>query len=208
MYRLESTSRLPDVLAMTCATARIQPYRFVHKALRREMFNMLHAAGSLDAANTVERETLVAEVERLLALCADHLAHENQFLHAPLREHLPRTVVPFDDDHAEHLASIDALRLLLQQVRDASDEAGALAYELYLRLTQFVGENLAHMAEEECTMTRALWAHFTDAEIAGFIEAIHATLSPQEIELFMQGLAQSLNASELAQLHGGPPTHA
>lgn len=208
MLRTESTNHCPDSLSAVCASARIQPYRFIHKALRQQMFKMLHAAGSLDATNPMERDKLVAEVERLLAVCADHLAHENQFLHAPLRDRLPRTVVPFDDDHADHLAGIDALRLLLQQVRDAGDEAGALAYELYLRLTQFVGENLAHMAEEESTLTRALWAHFTDAEIAGCIEAIHATLSPQENETIMQWLAQSLNASELAQLQGSTPAQA
>lgn len=197
-----------DALAAACAGTRLQPYRFIHKALRRELFAVLQAAGALDVTLWEERNRLVAEVERVLAVCADHLAHENQFLHEPLRARLPRTVVPFDDDHAEHLASIDALRLLLQRVRDAGDDAAALAYELYLRLSQFVGENLAHMAEEESTMTRALWAHFSDAEIAGFVDGIHATLSPEENAMFVRWMAHALNATEQAQLLGDLRAHA
>ena len=38
-------------------------------------------------------------------------------------------------------------------------------YELYLRLSVFIGENLEHMAEEESTLTQALWDHFSDEEI-------------------------------------------
>jgi len=198
------TSLTPDqAMPLACASERVQPYRFIHKAMREMFSHALGRCGALDALLPSQRAEMVDEVERLLAFCADHLAHENQFLHAPLRERAPRAVMAFDDDHAEHLAAIDALRLLLARVRDAGfeREAGALAYELYLRLSQFVGESLAHMAEEETVMTRALWAAFSDDEIEAHVARLHASLSAEEHAFTQRWMARALNASELAFLH-------
>ena len=200
MNHTASTPQPHDALVTACTTRRMQPYRLVHKSLRTMLSQALHHAGALDAAEAQERIRLVDEVEQLLAICADHLAHENRFLHEPLRARAPREVLAFDHDHLDHLDAIGALRVLLQRLRDASDDGDALAYELYLRLSQFVADNLAHMAEEESTLTCALWSHFSDAELQIQIDRLHATLSPAELEGFMRGLAGSLNGSELSML--------
>lgn len=187
-------------LAEACASTRAQPYRHIHKALRVLFGHVLRRAGALDSADTQERAELVDEVERLLATCADHLAHENRFFHAPLRERAARSVRAFDDEHHEHLATIEALQLLLGRVRDGGDEAPARAYELYLRLSVFVADSLSHMAEEESTLTQALWHHFSDDEIAGMTAALQATLSPQESAYYLRWMARGLNGAELAAL--------
>lgn len=202
MQPTDTSLTLDQAMPQACASCRVQPYRFIHKALREMFAHALGRCGALDALVPAERTEMVDEVERLLAFCADHLAHESRFLHAPLRERAPRAVLAFDDDHAEHLVAIDALRLLLARVRDAGFDrgAGALAYELYLRLSQFTGESLAHMAEEEITMTRALWAAFSDDEIEALVARLHASLSPEEHAFTQRWMARALNASELACL--------
>jgi len=193
-----------DALTTACATPRFSPYRFIHKGLRALMFDTLRNAGALDATLAPERAQLVDEVERLLAICADHLAHENQFFHEALRQHAPRAVLPFHEDHLEHVEAIDHLSLLLQRVRDADEQhAASLAYELYLRLTIFIGENLAHMAEEESVLTQALWAHFSDAEIMAIETALHATLAPEEMAFYLRWMARGMNASEIVMVLGG-----
>lgn len=199
------TPAQPDTLATACATPRYMPYRFIHKGLRVLMTTTLCQAGALDAAIAADRSALVDAVERLLATCADHLAHENQFFHEALRRHAPRAVLPFHDDHQEHVAAIESLSLLLQRVRDAAEapQAQALAYELYLRLSVFIGENLAHMAEEESTLTTALWAHFSDTQLAEIEAALHATLAPEEMAFYTRWIAQGLNAGELIQMLSG-----
>lgn len=193
-----------DAIALATASSRVAPYRFIHKGLRALMFDTLTRAGALDATDPGERGQIVDEVERLLSTCADHLAHENRFFHDPLRQRAPRAVLPFHDDHLEHLHAIDGLRLRLQQLRDASGPAGAaLAYDLFLRLSVFVGENLAHMAEEESTLTRALWAHFSDDEILALEGALQATLPPHEMAFYLHWMARGMNAAELAGLLAG-----
>jgi hypothetical protein len=193
-----------DAITVASATPRLAPYRFIHKGLRVLMFSTLQRAGALDASQAEDRACLVHEVERLLATCADHLAHENQFFHEALRARAPRAVLPFHDDHLGHLESIDTLRLQLQRLRDAPlDQAPALAYALFLRLSVFVGENLEHMAEEESTLTQALWAHFSDDELAAIEGALHATIAPAEMAFYMRWMGQGLNASEAVALLGG-----
>lgn len=193
-----------DALTTASATARFSPYRFIHKGLRALMFSTLRNAGALDVTLAFERAQLVDEVERLLAICADHLAHENQFFHEALRQRAPRAVLPFHEDHLEHVEAIDRLRLLLQRVRDADDpQAASLAYELYLRLSVFIGENLAHMAEEESVLMQALWAHFSDAEIMDIERALQATIAPEEMAFYLRWMARGMNASEIVTVLAG-----
>lgn len=196
-----ASRRTADAIATACATPRFSPYRFIHKGLRALMFSTLHQAGALDATLPAERAQLVEQVERLLTVCADHVAHENQFFHEALRQHAPRAVLPFHEDHREHVEAIEHLSLLLQRVRDAGPaQAGSLAYELYLRLSVFIGENLAHMAEEESVLMQALWAHFSDTEILAIDCALQATISPADMAFYLRWMAHGMNASELAQL--------
>jgi len=204
-----TTGNRADAIARTAATPRLAPYRDIHKGLRVLMFSTVQRAGALDASLTEDRACIVDEVERLLSTCADHLAHENQFFHEALRARAPRAVLPFHGDHLEHLEAIGALRLLLQRLRDASpDRAPALAYELFLRLSVFVGDNLVHMAEEESTLTQALWAHFSDAELAAIEGALQATIAPAEMAFYMRWIGQGLHAGEAIALLSGMRDHA
>lgn len=201
-----------DMIAATCAGTRLNPYRFIHKALRVMLCQALLATGRLDADDAAARGRVVDEVERLLGFCADHLAHENHFLLAPLRERAPRAALAFQHDHAEHLESIAALRLLLQRLRDAGADAPALAQQLHLRLSVFVADNLPHMVEEESTQTQALWDHFSDAELGDLLGALHASLSPDETATCVLWMARGLNTAEvvqmLAEMRQGAPAEA
>lgn len=195
-----------NMLTRICQTQRDQPYRFIHKALRALLTQTLVTAGTLDASDAQERQQLVNDIESVLAICCDHLAHENEFFNEPLRAVAPRAVMPFLNDHEGHLDSISQLRLRLQQVRDADSQAAALAYQLYLEYSDFVGENLAHMLEEESTLTQALWHHFSDEQLHGFTQALEATLSPEEKGFYLRWMARGLNQAELVRLLQGMQT--
>ncbi|MBX3611616.1 MAG: hemerythrin domain-containing protein [Hydrogenophaga sp.] len=186
-----------------CHSARVQSYRFIHKALRALMFRTLQQVASLDADDAGERTTMVAQVEELLQVCSDHLDHENRFFHSALRERAPRAVMPFDDDHDDHVGTIAQLRHQLDQVAMGGSAAAQHAYALYLGLTRFVGENLEHMAEEETTLTRTLWQHFSDDEIHALEGRLQASFAPQESAYYLRWMARSLNHAELATLMQG-----
>jgi len=194
---------LDETTAAVCHAGRVQPYRFIHKALRMLMFRTLQQAATLDAADTTDRAALVGAVEELLKVCSEHLGHENTFFHAALRERAPRAVLAFDDDHQGHELSIAALRTQLRRVAAGGAAVRGEAYALYLALTRFIGENLEHMADEETRLTHALWQHFGDAEIEAIEQRLLATFSPEKHAYYARWMARGLDDVELATLAGG-----
>ena len=183
-----------------CSNFRPQPYRFIHKALRKLLCNALLEVGALDVAIDAERVKLVSVINHILGICTDHLNHENKFYHEPLHAIASKVVSPFYNEHLEHLLVIEELRSLLGKICDASPDSQARAYELYLRFSNFVAENLVHMVEEETTLTAALWANFTDDEINGFGDDLRAALSEAESGFYLYWMAKSLNHSELSTI--------
>lgn len=192
-----------EIAAAVCQAGRVQPYRFIHKALRMLMFRTLQQAATLDTADAAGRATLVGAVEELLQVCSDHLGHENTFFHAALRERAPRAVLAFDDDHQGHEMSIAALRAQLARVAEGGKAVRGETYALYLALTRFVGENLEHMADEETRLTHAFWQHFSDAEIEAIEQRLVATFSPEKNAYFARWMARGLDDVELATLAAG-----
>lgn len=171
----------PDGLHTVCHSPRIRPYERMHEDLRRQLLRLMLQALDLDASEAHKCATFAAMAEHALRRCESHLAQEEAQFHAPLRARAPRALMAVDLDHEQLQQSLATLRDTLQRLRDArtSDQAEAIARELRLRLSLFVADGLAHMVEEESTLTRAWWAHFSDDEIraclhAGAQQAPHA----------------------------------
>lgn len=191
---------------------RLQPYRFIHKALRALMMRTLDTLATLDARQDAERQTMVAATQELLHVCADHLAHENEFFHRPLKARAPRAVMPFDDDHEAHRLQLAALSERLATLAAGGPDASAQAYALYIDVSRFVGESLEHMAEEEVQLTATLWQHFTDGELADLSATLQASLSPESSAYYLRAMARNMNAEEvgllLAKLRASAPAEA
>lgn len=171
----------PDGLHTVCHSPRIRPYERMHDDLRRQLLRLMLQALDLDASEAHKCATFAAMAEHALCRCESHLSLEEALFHAPLRARAPRALMAVDLDHEQLQQSLATLRDTLQRLRDArtSDQAEAIARELRLRLSLFVADGLAHMVEEESTLTRAWWAHFSDDEIraclhAGTQQAPHA----------------------------------
>jgi len=66
-------------------------------------------------------------------------------------------------------------------VRDARDEhRAALAQRLYRHLALFIGENLQHMQVEETENNAALWALYSDDELAAIHDRLLASVPPKK----------------------------
>lgn len=188
----------PDRLQQACGAGRHSPHRLLHKALRVRLTDTLQAAGRLDAAHPAQRRQFVGLVEAALTACLTHMTLETQWLHEPLRQRAPRTVAAVEDDHRELAAHAELLRQRLAVLADteAPGPALALGHELYLRLSQFIGEGLAHMVEEEGALSLALWAHFDDLELQDLEAAMLGALQPPERDHVLFDLGQALGATE------------
>ena len=186
-----------------CHGQRPQPYRFIHKALRLKMTGVLSQLAAADPHDDTERRDALAALDELLAVCEAHLSHENAHFHRPLAAAGSRAVLPFEDDHESHVATIAALRAAARAVEDTPDVRAANLYALTLQFSRFVGENFEHMADEETLLTHALWSAFDDATILGFEHGLTSTFTPEESAYYLRWMARALSVPELADLLRG-----
>ncbi len=183
---------------------RFNPYAGIHKALRAFMADTLLTVGRADPADDRDVAVAAAQVKELMELCADHVAHENGFVHPALEARCPGVCAPVAQDHEVHLRHIAHLRDAAQALpgHDAAERATALQ-ALYLALALFVADNLQHMHTEETVHNTALWAAYTDAELIGIHDALLATVPPAEMALVMRWMLPNLNAPERLEMMQG-----
>ncbi len=194
-----SRAAMHGMLRDTYASSNPQPYRIIHKALRRMMADTLMAVGLSDDADVSGRDNALQKVGLLLDVCEEHLQHEQAFFHDHLRVYLPRLVDGFDADHAEHMAAIESLRELVARCR-ASTTGDEWLSVLYLELSRFIGENFEHMAEEESVLTRALWDQLGPARIAALEADLVSRIPAERMRLFESLMTSSLSAADFARL--------
>lgn len=165
-----------DALRMVCESNRFRPYRHAHGRLRRVFAAVLGRSVRVDPHAATCRQ-LAIDISALLNLYVAHQSEEDIWLHAPLRQLAPRALLAFDTEHEEQLEAIAAIRPLLAQLEQGTTQVASISRELELRLSQFIAESLAHMADEETTLTRVLWQHFTDEQLRNFAAQLRATAS-------------------------------
>ena len=178
-------------------------YLGIHKALRSFMCDTLGRVGRVDTDDADELGATLAQLETLLALCAGHIEHENDFLHSAIEARQPAGSARTASEHFEHFESIAMLRA--QAAALAAAAAGtraALALHLYRQLALFVAENFEHMHVEETVNAATLWAHYSDAELHAIHARLLATLAPQEHLLVARWLMPALSPAERAAMAG------
>lgn len=180
------------------AAPRLDLYAGIHKALRHAMSHTLLRVGQVDVDDRQELQRVLGEAEALLGAMRQHLRHENDFIHTAIEARRPTGARRTADDHLEHLAEIAALQAELQSLR-AADAAlrPVLALRFYRHLALFVAENLQHMHVEETANNAALWALYTDAELAALHDRLVASIPPEEMMGWLRWMAPALSPQEL-----------
>jgi hypothetical protein len=193
-----------DTLAaapQSAAAARYDIYVNIHKALRLFMSDTLVRVGRMDIDDAPELAATLAQLQTLLDGCRSHLDHENRFIHAAIEARRPGASRRIAGEHVDHLEAIAALEAEAAALRALPTPAAAL--RLYRRLSHFVAENLEHMLVEESEHNAALWAAYTDAEIAEIEQRLVASLDPVEMGLLLRWFVPAMNPTERALMLGG-----
>jgi hypothetical protein len=207
MNQIETLPGNTHVAATAPAKApRPDLYGPIHKALRAFMSHTLVRLGAMDVADAEERTLALDGADALLMLMRGHLQHENDFVHTAIEARRPGAARHTADDHLGHLDAIANLEDEIRALRDLGDgraEQRALqAARLYRHLAEFVGENLVHMQVEEADNNAALWALYSDAELAAIHDRLLASVAPAEMALVVRWMAAALSLPELCGLFG------
>lgn len=178
-------------------TPRFDLYAQVHKGLRAFMCATLVDFGRIDADDDQQAKALLDQLDELLEFCSGHIDKEHAFVHAALAARAPGTARRIADEHTAHADAIEQLRAdahALACTRGAARRDAAV--RLYRALAVFVAENLAHMELEESQCNAALWAAFSDAELAELHGRIVAATAPEQMALGARWIVPNLTSAE------------
>lgn len=190
-----------ELQQLAIASPRMDMYAGIHKAMRAVMADTLVQIGRMDAADDASLQAGTQRLLELLEFCTSHLQHENDFVHAAMEARAPGASAAVAHEHEEHLADIARLSGLVQRLREAQAPArGPLALALYRELSRFVAHNLEHMLVEETAHNAVLWAHYTDAELAGIHDALVASIPPQEMMFTARWMVPAMCPAERAMV--------
>jgi len=182
---------------------RMDLYVSIHKALRSFMTDTLTRIGRIDVADRADRDAALDQLDDLLALCLDHLRHENEFIHAAIEAREPAGSRRIAEEHVEHAESIAALRSEAAALREVNgNDAERLALRLYRHLALFVAENFQHMHIEETVHNALLWQHYSDGELGALHGRLMASIPPQEHLLVARWMLPASTPAERAIVAG------
>jgi len=191
------------------AAPRLDMYGPIHKAMRAMMSDTLLAVGRMDCTDELEFMQVTQRVVELLDFCRSHLAHENEFVHTAMEARSPGSAGRIAHEHEEHVAHIDRLARAVEHLRGVPAAArDAVTAQLYRDLAGFIAENFLHMNFEETRHNAVLWAHYTDAELAGIHDAIVASIPPEEMLYVLRWMVPFMNPAERAGMLQGMREHA
>jgi hemerythrin-like domain-containing protein len=205
------TPQSPSQTARVAASGapRVDLYAPIHKALRSFMSDTLCRVGRIDVDDAEDMQQALAQCDALLALCENHVHHENEFMHPAIEARQPAGSRRIAHEHEEHLQTIAELRDEIAALRAAAaDAAPALALRLYRHLALFVAENFQHMHIEETAHNTALWTHYSDTELMQLHGRLMASIDPREHLLVGRWMVPALTPAERAAVVGGMKAEA
>jgi hemerythrin-like domain-containing protein len=177
---------------------RVDLYAVIHKALRLFMTDTLGSLGWFDPNDADECHATLDQADALLALCHQHLLHENRFVHPAIEARQPGGSAQVAREHVAHAESIKLLQAEVAALR-ASPNAAA-AHRLYRQLALFIGENFKHMNVEETEHNARLWAHYSDDELNDVHERLLASIAPQDQLVVLRWMVPALPPADRAAL--------
>lgn len=188
----------------TAQSNRFNMYQAVHKGLRAFMADTLTRIGRTDFTDPQERSESAEQLRSLLHICAEHLVHEDQFLHAAMERRAPGSAGQCAQEHVEHLVHIDALEASLNKALLAPEPQQADAWlQLYQALSLFAADNYEHMLLEEREHNAVLWAHFSDEELHEIHDALLASIPADEMAVHFRWMLPQLSHPERVGMLSG-----
>lgn len=183
----ESIASHPPAPVTAPDPARVDFYGPVHKGLRWALSSLLARMGALDPSDRERWLAMVEELRSVLSLCASHLRHEDEHIHAALERRQPGSAARLAREHDERERALATLRALSASLAAApASSRPVLAHSLYLSFATFVADDLAHMNHEETVTAPLLESLFSAEELAAMHDALLASIAPEEMQAFLR----------------------
>jgi len=169
--------------AQSTAPATFDMYGPIHRGMRQALCGLLGRMGTSALDDHARWLRQIDELEDLLVMCEHHVEHEESHIHPALERVRPGATASLDEEHADHVRAAAELRALAASIRTRPSEPTCRL--LYLRFSGFVGETLAHMADEEERMQSLLEEVFGSEMMKNIHDQLIAAIPPSEMMQLM-----------------------
>lgn len=169
---------------------RVDLYTIIHKAQRCHLFRLGEAMGRADFSDEGTANAIAAQTRAWIAHLRDHANNEEKYIHPLLHD----KAAPIEHEHHELEAKLAALAEILDEKRWS---------ELYTCFTQFLGEYLLHLAEEERLQAEVLWPAYSDVELGAVFNRFKTERAPQAAQEDLELMLPAMSVPELVRMFQG-----
>jgi hypothetical protein len=154
----------------------------IHKGLRVVMYETATLIQQTDFSQKHKGNEAIFKLSKTVGYFHGHSEHEDHFIFPLIARVSPATVAAFEEQHSTDEMLMTNLESLIARWYAEEDpiELAAIGLRVLYDFNDFVAFNIGHMNKEEKELNEVLWAHYTDAELAGVTQQIVASI-PQEL---------------------------
>jgi hypothetical protein len=182
---------------------RFDIYLHVHKGLRALMADVLTSVGRIDATDSLEVASGIAQVRTLLDICRSHLFTENQFIHTAMEARRRGSACVTASEHVQHEEAFEQIEAKLRSIETSGTDRDSGVLDLYRAMALFVAQNFEHMDVEERENNQTLWELYSDAELHAIHAELMGSLDPRKVVTLSRWILPYVSHRERATMLAG-----
>ncbi|WP_066017670.1 hemerythrin domain-containing protein [Endozoicomonas atrinae] len=171
-------------------------YAFPHKGLRQGLTSLLSSLDTTDAEDQCAVHMLKEQASELAFMVKNHSHSENEVLMVSLAEKMGKSLETERDveEHEKLDKQITALSEQLSELSVAPSEEN-LQY-IRQQANLLIPDLLKHMQLEETRFLPLFWQYFSDTELNQLHDQVMASMTPEQIVLWLKYIVPALTPSE------------
>jgi hypothetical protein len=171
----------------------------VHKGLRALLYETALLFQHTDFTNFDEAEKAIEQLQAVVELFDQHAHTEDTLVFDAITRFEPSLVNAFEQEHVEDHELGRRLNgtVLSYGYAVSSDDQLEIGRSITASFIEFMIFNLNHMAKEEDLINKALWKHYSDAELHGITQKIISSIPHPHMVKFSCWMMRGLNNNEI-----------
>jgi Hemerythrin HHE cation binding domain len=179
-------------------------YRNIHKGIRRGLFTVTSAFGSVDSGDADAVARAATELHELVHLLVSHAEHEDTFVQPAIDRFLPTIADRVGEEQEALEQQMASLEVLAAVAAGASPGDCRLdVHRVYLGLTTFSAAYLEHQAFEELEIMPGLSQAMRVEELIEMHTAILNSIAPADMGYSLTLMLPAMNVDDRAEMLAG-----
>lgn len=186
-------------IATPPASAQVDLFTFIHKAIRGMLFDLAGRLQAIDLADDRCVGELIRSLRQMLGLLEQHAEHEDHLIFPAIEAAAPGATCEAGHEHEAYAAKTARLQAHIDALEKASTEVMRVhaGRELHLAFFDFLAFTLVHLNHEEETALPASLRHLSNEKLLSIRADIQRTTPPDVYREWLRWMLPALNPQEL-----------